>query len=526
MKWFLSLAAFFLFFPGHSDATAQSSLWTLDLPDPTVPDQARKRRGREEQEGSPALSWEEYFRKNRNLKKMNLGIRLEGSQPLGRNDSEPMVPASLQKIFTAASALRYLGPGYRFENSFSGDFDQATFTLFNPVFRISGDPTWGHEAFEGGLESTDENLKVRLNRVIRTLKNSMTQRVQGPILIESSRPMLSTVSRPAGWRESWSLECMAVLQTEFQANGNCGQFKIVSTTRYGWVTEGVSVPVRMKLLKSKEGSNSIRVLPVYDVRGRIREYVISGYFTRGPVVLDLPVHQSKGWLENLFVKMLEAEGIEYSEGPREAIGSSRTDALQEKTRIEVDVSSRSLLEILQQAVRFSINGVMDRIFLEVGYRLGAYQKSEIAQGKWMEDAIREIVGDESLMTGIRMEDGSGLNLFNRIRPDLLYTYLNRLKNEPYFRDFFSTLAIAGKSGTLLNRSVLVSSGYTYGRIYAKTGTLNGVTNLAGYFVEGPGATPEPFVILSDSEFSSAAARALIDGIVVNFAAHNSASAQN
>jgi D-alanyl-D-alanine carboxypeptidase/D-alanyl-D-alanine-endopeptidase (penicillin-binding protein 4) len=271
----------------------------------------------------------------------------------------------------------------------------------------------------------------------------------------------------------------------------------------------------MKLLKSKEGANNIKVTPVFDQRGRIREYVFSGYFSRGPVVFDLPVHQGADWLRNLFIKSLERAGIEYDEGPRESSVS------QESASFHVDLSSRTMLEILDQAVQFSINGVMDRIFLEIGFRM-----DDSVQGSWMESMVRDLVGDESLMVGVRMEDGSGLNLLNRIRSDLLFSYLSRLRDEAYFPDLFSTFAVAGKSGTLLNRSTLVSSSHTYGRIHAKTGTLNGISNLAGYFLSQPGGTPEPFVVLSDSDFSAAAARPMIDGVVVNFAAQNSGKAQN
>jgi D-alanyl-D-alanine carboxypeptidase len=125
------------------------------------------------------------------------------------------------------------------------------------------------------------------------------------------------------------------------------------------------------------------------------------------------------------------------------------------------------------------------------------------------------------MSGLVIQDGSGLNLLDRMRPDSLYRFLELVRSEPYFSDLFSTLAIAGKAGTLLNRPTLVASSYTYSKIFAKTGTLNGVTNLAGYFWPSETATPEPFVVFTDSEISPVAARPMVDGIVVNFAAQNS-----
>lgn len=464
---------------------------------------------------APGVSWQEYFKKNQRLKNMNLGLRFGGNQTLSRNESQLMLPASLAKIFTAAAALKFLGPHYRFENSFSAALDHGDFTVRNPVFRVSGDPTWGHEAFEGGLETTKENLRSRLSKVLDLLRDHMIRRVQGPIRIESLRPELAEYVRPKGWRDSWKLECMAVMQTEFQANGNCGRFVIHSLGRYGWATDGVSVPVRMKLSKSKEGSNGVRVTPGFDERGMIREYVFTGYFSKGPLVFDLPVHQGADWLRNLFLGMLKDAGIEYDEGPRESFDHQNSEG------IEVDLSSRSMLEILEQAVPYSINGAMDRIFLEVGM-----QNQQGLSVEWMNRMIADLVSNENLMAGIGLQDGSGLNLHNRIRADLLYEFLLRLRGESYFHDFFSSLAVAGKSGTLLNRATLVASSHTYGRIHAKTGTLNGITNLAGYFLSTPGTEPEPFVVLSESDFTAPAARPLIDGIVVNFAAQNSEKTRN
>jgi D-alanyl-D-alanine carboxypeptidase/D-alanyl-D-alanine-endopeptidase (penicillin-binding protein 4) len=513
MNWriILLLTALTPWFSSHAFASA--ALWTLDVPEEIGT--GRTAGENKPQFLAPGVSWSDYFKKHPNLRKMKLGIRMEGSQGLSRNETEPMLPASVQKILAAAAALKFLGSDYRFENSFTGSLHPNSVELLDPVFKISGDPTWGHEAFEGGLESTNDNLRVRLMKVIEALKTAMIQRVVGPIRIESTRPGLHLFERPAGWRDSWNLECMAMMQTDFEANGNCGQFRISSISNFGWITDGVSVPVKMKLLKSKEGANNVRVTPIFDKQGRIREYIFSGYFSRGPLVFDLPVHQGAEWLRNLFIKSLKRAGIEYDEAPRES------SSVREPASFLVDLSSRTMLEILDQAVQFSINGVMDRIFLEVGF-----QMDDSVRNSWMESMVRDLVGDESLMTGVRMEDGSGLNLFNRIRPDLLYSYLLKLRNEPYFSDLFSTFAVAGKSGTLLNRSTLVSSSHTYGRIHAKTGTLNGISNLAGYFLSQPGGTPEPFVVLSDSDFSAAAARPMIDGIVVNFAAQNSGKGQN
>ena len=458
------------------------------------------------------VHWKDYFSQHPSLKNLNLGIKLAGKEALERNVSTPMLPASVEKIFTASAALHFLGAEMRFENSFSGDIDSTTRQLSRPHFRVSGDPTWGSEYFEGVVDGTDlqhnEALSSRLQAVISFLKFNGVTQVHGPIEIESLRPKLANESRPTGWKPDWNLQCMAQLQTEFQANGNCGVFKISSPTQHAWVTDGVTIPVAVSVYRSRSGQTALKVIPKFDAQGRIIQYSITGGMGRVPIEYALPVHQGKDWLKNLFIQALKEASITYDELPVSGLTPIFSRPVQ------VDLSSKTLLEILRIAVQNSINGVMDRIFLEIGY---AYQDS--AQTV-MEEYLASLLKNEVLMQGVVLRDGSGLNIQDRIRPDTLYRFLSVLRDQNYFTDFMSTLAVAGKSGTLQHRATLANSPYTNGKIFGKTGTLTGVVNLAGYFVPRDSASPEPFVILSRSGFNPGVARPLIDGIVVNFAAQN------
>jgi D-alanyl-D-alanine carboxypeptidase/D-alanyl-D-alanine-endopeptidase (penicillin-binding protein 4) len=497
----------------------KASLWTLDLPD------SGRSRLHEQAPRLPEKDWSRYFSTHPALLKMNLGIELQGSVPLSRNPSKAMVPASVQKIFTAATALRILGADARFENRFIGKFHAADGTLTEPRLLVSGDPTWGHEAYGETQDlKNPEGLPNRLDTAIRFLRQKGVVKVVGPLVVESLRPGLSRISRPQGWRKSWELECMASLPTEFIASANCGLLQVTAAlgnrpAHSRWLTEGVSVPVRLKVSRSQEGGNSVRVVPEFDSRGRITAYEIRGFMTTGSVrVFSLPVHQGLSWAKNSLLARLKRAGITYEE-PKNPHGTGTGHATPEVGSllgepVEVDLSSAPLIDVLRTGVQLSLNGVLDRVFHELGLHAGADADLELSR-----EAAR-LVGAPDLQSEVRLLDGSGLNLENRIRADFFHRYLDRLRFEPYFSDFLSTLAVAGKSGTLLSRPVLVASSSTYGKIFAKTGTLTRVVNLAGYFIPGEGATPEPFVILSESDFDASRARGLIDGIVVNFAGLN------
>jgi D-alanyl-D-alanine carboxypeptidase/D-alanyl-D-alanine-endopeptidase (penicillin-binding protein 4) len=77
----------------------------------------------------------------------------------------------------------------------------------------------------------------------------------------------------------------------------------------------------------------------------------------------------------------------------------------------------------------------------------------------------------------RVVDGSGLSLGDAVSPRMIGRLLAQAPREPWFNAFYSSLPLAGVSGTLDNRMRGTAAA---GRCRAKTGTLIGVSALAGY----------------------------------------------
>ena len=78
--------------------------------------------------------------------------------------------------------------------------------------------------------------------------------------------------------------------------------------------------------------------------------------------------------------------------------------------------------------------------------------------------------------GVRLVDGSGLSLLNRLTATSLVALLNVAWSDPALRPtFVRTLPVAGVSGTLRKRLLRVR-----GRVRAKTGTTSAASTLAGY----------------------------------------------
>ncbi|MEB3257806.1 MAG: D-alanyl-D-alanine carboxypeptidase/D-alanyl-D-alanine-endopeptidase [Cyanobacteriota bacterium] len=96
------------------------------------------------------------------------------------------------------------------------------------------------------------------------------------------------------------------------------------------------------------------------------------------------------------------------------------------------------------------------------------------------------------MQGVRIADGSGLDRTNRLTSRFLTALLLRMDQHPYGRTYVSSMAIAGRRGTLRN---LYKDTSLDGRVYAKTGTLTGVRSISGLLVTQAG--PRYFSAISN-----------------------------
>ena len=126
--------------------------------------------------------------------------------------------------------------------------------------------------------------------------------------------------------------------------------------------------------------------------------------------------------------------------------------------------------------------------------------------------ILESYGIDS--SSLLVKDASGLSHDNRITATQVGSLLLKIRNEPQFLPVVGGLPISGITGTLKDRFTKTAP-EAVGLVKAKTGTLNGTTNLAGYIESGD--REYVFVIISDKHartYSAAKrARATVDRIL-------------
>lgn len=148
------------------------------------------------------------------------------------------------------------------------------------------------------------------------------------------------------------------------------------------------------------------------------------------------------------------------------------------------VRSQPLSRIVEQCLLASDNVAAEMLARQVA--VWAHQPASFAGAA---AAIRGRLAALGLpVVGDRLVDGSGLSRTDRISPALLVGVLSEsaASNQPQLRGVLSGLPVAAFSGTLFDRYRTAGAGAAAGRVRAKTGTLSGVSALAGVVVDATG----------------------------------------
>ena len=173
-------------------------------------------------------------------------------------------------------------------------------------------------------------------------------------------------------------------------------------------------------------------------------------------------------------------------------------------------TSPDLSSILKHTLLWSEN-----YYAEYLARIAAVKAGYTYDGKGINNVFHDVLGKAEIVApDLQASDGSGLSNKNRLSALTLAKALVKIYSDPKYQSLIQGLPVGGVSGTLKSR-FLKTAPQGVGLVRAKTGTLNGVVNLAGFIDSG--IHEYAFVILADhvrhSQFAEANARATIDRIL-------------
>ena len=243
-----------------------------------------------------------------------------------------------------------------------------------------------------------------------------------------------------------------------------------------------------------------------------QEYFITPLqFNNARVSLDVPganprqrsgrVRHPELYFATALQRTLESYGIRFSMQDATGVGYVPENA----RRVYSHVTP--IKKVLQDMMKSSNNFYAESMLLQLC--------NEKSNGRWTYDACRKTIEDVMVKragcsySDFIVIDGSGLSHSNKVTAEaevklLKYAY----DNKRIFNHLYNSLPIAGVDGTLKSR---MHSGNAYANVRAKTGTVNGVSTLAGYVTASNGHTLI-FSILNNNIGASATGRAFQDKI--------------
>ena len=227
---------------------------------------------------------------------------------------------------------------------------------------------------------------------------------------------------------------------------------------------------------------SLRKMDIDTIRGKIvadvsmkdRDLLGEGWCwdDKNPVLSPLLVNRKDNFMET-FISMLTNTGIYLDVTTDKGTAPHGT--------FELCTRTHTIDQILQRMMKKSDNLYAEALF----YQIAAQQGSRYATAKQAAAAIKRLINKIGLnASDYRIADGSGLSLYNYLTPEVEVELLKYAwNNEDIYYYLYNSMPIAGQDGTLQNR---MRGTHAAGNVRAKTGTVTGVSSLAGYCTSANG----------------------------------------
>ena len=417
---------------------------------------------------------------------------LDAATPvLSHNAEAALNPASVMKLATSFAALNQLGPGYAWSTDVWADGVIADGVLSGDlVIKGHGDPTLTLE---------------RMWLLQRELRARGVRHIHGNLVLDLSHFELPAIDPGAFDGEPLALYNAAPgpLVTNFNATTlrlkpDGEQVLIVPDI----ALPGVTLTSRLVLTDGAECNGWKDALtPAIPDPERL-ELVVSGRYPRGC--------GEQAWALNLFEPAATFDFI--FRGLWAESGGTLTGAtlpgMAPGTEPLLKFASEPLTDALTRLNKHSNNLMTRNLFLTLGAeRYGA--PATLEKGA---QAVREMLVQRGVPTRkLVLENGSGLSRIERISADALNQLLRAAYNSPLHAEFQSALPIVASDGTLKRR--FNGSAFS-GSAHLKTGSLRGVSALAGYVYTLNGQRVS-FVMLvnhANARRSEAAQRALLEWV--------------
>ncbi len=433
---------------------------------------------------------------------MLLVVSLDRGDTLFVREPDRLVtPASNLKLFTAASALHYLRPEYRFRTPLLAAGVIRGDTLAGDLVLVGrGDPDLGVDA----LVALADTVAAR-----------------GILVVTGDgRADASWFDEPAGWGPGWMWDdgpywfwpytsaltvndnVVRVVVRPGAAVGEPVAMRLEPATRY--------VEVRAAAVTDTAGSESTLEIQRQWMPRAANVIEVTGALPMGPdsVTERLTVEDPALFAATLLGELLAARGVEVQGAVRYgALGPGEpTDTVAVHVSDSLAVSVRNFLKISDN---LSGEQLVKTIAAEVAGAPGGYAEGLAAERAFLAASV----GLDTL--AFKLADGSGVSRYNIVTAGQIVQLLRTMAaDEELVEPWVEALPVAGVDGTLERR---MRGTPAEGRARAKTGTLQGVSSVSGYVPSAEGERLAFSMIMEFYVGAESPRRAVQDSIVAALA---------
>ena len=429
------------------------------------------------------------------LRKQNFGIKihsLERNKTLySVNSNRLFAPASNVKLLTTAMALKRLRPEYRFKTGLYATTPVGGETLRGDIFiKGFGDPNLVSE---------------QMWLLVKELKNIPLRKVHGDIIADAS--FFDNNLRVKTWKKG-GVEAYNAPLGALSFNFNTVTVHINPGEKPGDRPvvvvdpniEFIRVDNRARTVSKSKRS---RLIVNRIDRGGHNEITISGVVSvnHARETYYLNITRPAYYAASVFKEYLRQEGVEVT-------GKVRVGFVPEGAYEILSHSSMPLSLILRGLNKFSNNFVAEQILKTIGADIYGSPGTTLNGLRAMDEYMQSL---KYKPEGFSILDGSGLSRQNRLSPDqIVSVFQDMYADLGVYPEFISALGVMGRDGNVLKR---MNGHNSAERARVKTGTLNSVSALSGYFQSADGERFAFSILMNDLKCSNGQAKRLQDRIV-------------
>ena len=408
-----------------------------------------------------------------------------------------LIPASILKTITTATALEVFGPDFRFQTTLSYSGTVRNDTLIGDLQIIGGgDPTLGSEYFPESKRFLEEWVKALQDRHIKAIAGNL---ILDATIYESQAIPNTWIWEDTGNYFGAGASGISVFDNIYKIHLKSEDVAGNPTKVTGIYPEIPNLELTNEVLSSDLNSDEAYVFGGPEENRRVIRGTIPK--NRTDFVVKASVPNPTVLLASEFRKKLTGNGISVS-------GVNKYEKVKNGSSNQSSViQSPTLRDIIKVTNHESVN-----LFAEHFLKHLAFQKSGLGTTEDGCKFVMQFWKDKGLdMTGFFMNDGSGLSRFNAITASQIVSVLNYMKTRSaYSEDFYQSLPAAG-GGTLSRFS---QQDFPNECLRAKSGSMTRVRSYSGYLTTISGRQLSFAIMLNNFSCSQSEAFRKIEEILV------------